>query len=80
MVPTLKSKVIFDNSLNIREVLGDFYILNNEEPALNVVWDETLKEIHIHAMGKIQLEILKAIVKNRFNIDVEFGPCEILYK
>ena len=34
----------------------------------------------IHAMGKIQLEILKAIVKNRFNIDVEFGPCEILYK
>ena len=31
-------------------------------------------------MGKIQLEILKAIVKNRFNIDVEFGPCEILYK
>ena len=80
MVPTLKSKVIFDNSLNIREVLGYFNILNNEEPALNVVWDETLKEIHIHAMGKIQLEILKAIVKNRFNIDVEFGPCEILYK
>ena len=31
-------------------------------------------------MGKIQLEVLKAIVKNRFNIDVEFGPCEILYK
>ena len=31
-------------------------------------------------MGKIQLEILKAIVKNRFNMDVEFGPCEILYK
>ena len=29
MVPTLKSKVIFDNSLNIREVLGDFNILNN---------------------------------------------------
>ena len=80
MVPTLKSKVIFDNSLNIRDVLGYFYILNNEEPALNVVWDETLKEIHIHAMGKIQLEILKAIVKNRFNMDVEFGPCEILYK
>lgn len=52
MVPTLKSKVIFDNSLNIREVLGDFNILNNEEPALNVVWDETLKEIHIHAMEK----------------------------
>ena len=31
-------------------------------------------------MGKIQLEILKAVVKNRFNIDVEFGSCEVLYK
>ena len=80
MVPTLKSKVIFDNSLNVREVLEYFNILNDEEPALNVVWDEVLKEIHIHVMGKIQLEILKSIVKNRFNIDVEFGKCEILYK
>ena len=80
MVPTLKSKVIFDNSLNVREVLEYFNILNDEEPALNVVWDEVLKEIHIHVMGKIQLEILKSIVKNRFNLDVEFGKCEILYK
>ena len=80
MVPTLKSKVIFDNSLNVREVLEYFNILNDEEPALNVVWDEVLKEIHIHVMGKIQLEILKSIVKNRFNLDVEFGRCEILYK
>ena len=80
MVPTLKSKVIFDNSLNVREVLEYFNILNDEEPALNVVWDEVLKEIHIHVMGKIQLEILKSIVKNRFYLDVEFGRCEILYK
>ena len=80
MVPTLKSKVIFDNSLNVREVLEYFNILNDEEPALNVVWDEVLKEIHIHVMGKIQLEILKSIVKNRFNLDIEFGRCEILYK
>jgi len=80
MIPTLKSKIIFDSTLNIREVLEYFNILNKEEPSLNIVYDEILKEIHIHAMGKIQLEILKSIVKSRFNIDIEFGPCEILYK
>jgi ribosomal protection tetracycline resistance protein len=80
MVPTLRSKVIFDESLNIKDVLNVFYILNSEEPALNVVWDEVLKEIHIQVMGKIQLEILKDIVKNRFNIIVDFEKCEILYK
>ena len=61
-------------------MLNVFKILNDEEPALNVKWNENLKEIHIHVMGKIQLEILKEIVKNRFNIDVDFGKCEILYK
>ena len=80
IVLTLKSKIKFDESLNIKEVLNVFKILNDEEPALNVKWNENLKEIHIHVMGKIQLEILKEIVKNRFNIDVDFGKCEILYK
>ena len=80
MIPTLKSKVIFDDSLNIKDVLNAFNILNNEEPALNVVWEEDLKEIHIHVMGKIQLEILKELIKERFDIEVEFGKCEILYK
>lgn len=80
IVPTLKSKIKFDERLNIKEVLNVFKILNDEEPALNVKWNENLKEVHIHVMGEIQLEILKEIVKNRFNIDVDFGKCEILYK
>ena len=31
-------------------------------------------------MGKIQLEVLKEIVLERFKLNVDFGPCEILYK
>ncbi len=80
MIPTLKSKVIFDEKLNIKEVIQNLKILNEEEPALNVVYDEVLKEINIQVMGKIQLEILKEVIKDRFNMEVEFGPCEILYK
>lgn len=80
MVPTLMSKVVFDKSYNIKEVIGYFKILENEDPSLNVIWNENLKELHVHIMGKIQLEILKEILAERFNINVEFGPCEILYK
>lgn len=80
IIPTLKSKVIFEESLNIKDVLNIFRILESEEPALNVIWEENLKEIHIHVMGKIQLEILQEIIKERFNLEIEFGPCEILYK
>ncbi|MDM8311842.1 TetM/TetW/TetO/TetS family tetracycline resistance ribosomal protection protein [Clostridium cadaveris] len=80
MIPTLSSKVIYDEKLNPKEVLSFFKILEDEETSLKVIWHEKLKEIHIHVMGVIQLEILKEIVKDRFKLDIEFGPCQILYK
>lgn len=80
MVPALKSKVIFDESLNPKDVLNYFKILEEEDPALNILWDEKLHEIEVHIMGVIQIEVLKQLVMERFNISVDFGPCEILYK
>ncbi len=80
MVPTLKSKVIFDDSLNIKEVFRSFKILDAEDPALNVKWEESVHEIHIHVMGTIQLEVLEQLVKERFGFKVEFGAPEIVYK
>lgn len=80
MVPTLTSKVIFDKSLNVKEVLSIFQILQNEEPSLNIVWNENLKEIQVNIMGKIQLEVLKEVLKSRFGLNIDFGKSEILYK
>jgi len=80
MVPTLMSKVIFHKDCNVQEVLGYFKVLEAEDPSLNIVWNEALQEIHVHIMGKIQLEVLKDVALERFNLKIEFGPCQILYK
>ncbi|SFC19410.1 elongation factor G [Clostridium uliginosum] len=80
IIPTLKSKLIFDNSINIKEVLTAFKILEEEDPGLNAIWDEDLQAMNVHIMGKIQLEVLREIVEERFNFKVEFGECEVLYK
>lgn len=80
MIPTLKSKVIYDEKLNPKDILKVFKILEAEDPALNILWDESLKELQVNIMGVIQLEILKELVNERFKIDISFGPCEILYK
>lgn len=80
LVPTLKSKVAFNPSTNIKEVLRYFHILDAEDPSLNVTWEGSLQEIHIHVMGTIQLEVLGKVVKNRFGLDVSFEEPEILYK
>ncbi|MFD2329004.1 GTP-binding protein [Cohnella sp. GCM10020058] len=80
MVPTLQSKAIFPASLNVKDVLRAFQMLNAEDPSLNVVWEESLQEIHLHVMGLIQLEVLEQVAKERFGMGVSFGPPEILYK
>ena len=80
MVPTLMSKVIFDKSNNVKDVLRYFRILESEDPALNVFWNEVLQEIQVSIMGKIQLEVLKEVVEDRFKLKIDFGPCEIMYK
>jgi len=78
--PTLKSKVMFDESLHVKDVLQAFRLLDAEDPSLNVIWEESLQEIHIHVMGLIQLEVLEQLVRDRFGFEVSFGRPEILYK
>ncbi len=80
LVSALKSKVIFDPSMNVKEVLKYFKMLDAEDPALNVIWEERTQEIHIHVMGTIQLEVLKHVIKERFLFDVSFAEPEILHK
>lgn len=80
MTPTLKAKVIYNEKLNPKDVLKIFRILESEDGSLNVSWNESLKEINISIMGQIQLEVLKETIEDRFNLKVEFGSPEILYK
>lgn len=80
LVPTLTSRVMFPATLNVKDVLRAFRMLDAEDPSLNVIWEESLQEIHIHVMGLIQLEVLEQLAKERFGLIVSFGKPEILYK
>ena len=80
MIPTLKSKVLFDASVHVKEILRCFKLLDAEDPSLRIFWDEYFQEIHVHVMGVIQLEVLEQIVLERFGFHVSFGEPEILYK
>lgn len=80
IIPTLTTKIILKDNVNIKDALKYFKILNEEDPSLNVFWNEALQEIQVHIMGKIQLEVLKEVALERFNLDIDFGECKILYK
>ena len=52
--------------------------LEQEDPQLKVKWNSG--EIHLQLMGEIQLEILKSVIAQRFNVNVDFGEGSIAYK
>lgn len=78
--PLLTAKVLYDKSLNIRTVLAAFKELEDEDPMLQVHWNEGIQELQIHIMGTIQLEVLGELAKERFGLEVAFGDSEVLYK
>ncbi len=53
--------------------------ISDEFPELHISWDDALKEIHVRLMGEVQIEILKRVVKERFDIELELGESRILY-
>lgn len=65
---------------DIFECLKALRQLEDENPLLHVDWVEELQEIHVEIMGEVQREILKQIMKERFNLDVDFVEGNILYK
>ncbi|MEE1154590.1 MAG: translation factor GTPase family protein [Acutalibacteraceae bacterium] len=78
--PVLTYSVILPKTIDSHTALSKMRILEEEDPKLNVVWNENLGEIHIQLMGEIQLEILKSIINDRFGFSVEFGQGNIIYK
>lgn len=78
--PVLVYRVILPPEEDAAAMLPKLKLLEEEEPQLHVVWDDTLKEIQVRIMGEIQLEILQRQIKDRFGIVVEFGEGSVVYK
>ena len=47
---------------------------------LGVFWDERLQQIGLSLMGSVQLEVVRELLRERYGLDVGFGPGKILYK
>ena len=54
--------------------------ISEEIPELSVKYSEEKKEINISLMGEVQTEVLKHLIKERYNVDIGFGEGHTLYK
>lgn len=78
--PVFTYSVKFLDNTDITTGLAILKKLEQEETQMNVVFNERLQKIDIQIMGDVQLEVLKRILYDRFNIKIEFEDGSIIYK
>ena len=78
--PVLSYRIGLPTEVNVHQALLQLRQLEEEEPLLHIVWNETLGEIYAQVMGEVQIEILKSLIKERFGMAVTFDEGNIVYK
>lgn len=78
--PVMTYRVILPPGCDPVSALPRLRQLEEEDPQLHLFWQESAKQIHLQLMGKVQLEVLKSIIAQRFSLDVSFDTGRIYYK
>lgn len=78
--PVLTYQILLQEGADLHGTYLKLKQLEEEEPELNITWNDQTNEIYAKVMGQIQIEILKNLILDRFQLDVEFGTGSIVYK
>lgn len=78
--PVLSYQMFLPGDCDPVRVLPMVRRLAEEEPELHIVWDEAHQEIQVKLMGEVQIQILQHLMKERFGLEVSFGPGRIVYR
>lgn len=80
LAPVMTYQVVLPEGVDALGMLDKMKELEEEEPALHVGWKQATGEIYVQIMGSVQLEILKELIKERFQVEVSFGRGSIVYQ
>ena len=80
LTPALGYRLHLPKGVEARTLLPKLRQLEEEEPLLHIVWQESLREIHIQLMGAVQIDVLRSLIRERFDIDVTVDAGRILYR
>lgn len=78
--PVLSYKVMYPTDVDAITMVSKLRLLEEEDPQLQVQWNETAGEIYIKVMGQVQLEVVAQMVRDRFGIAITYGQGRISYK
>lgn len=80
LAPALQAAVRSLDGADPAHLMEALHRLDEEDPMLSVNWQRATGEILVHVMGKIQLEVLEQLMRERFGMAIEFLKPEIPYR
>ena len=78
--PCYACRVVPERGADIHRVLDCLKTLEEEEPLLQTEYIEAKREIRVHSMGDIYLEVLRRQMQDRFGIGISFEDSSVLYR
>ncbi len=78
--PVLTYRLSFPVDVDVHGAYLKLRPLEEEIPELHMIWDGEAREIRVQVMGEVQIEILKNLIRERFELGVSFDAGSIVYK
>lgn len=76
--PVMTYRVNLPKGGDPAQVLPKLRQLEEEDPQLHLLWENG--QIHVQIMGRVQLEILRSLVQQRFGLEITLDDRRIFYK
>jgi len=76
--PVMTYRICLPGNVDAAQVLPRLRQLEEEDPQLHLLWEGG--QIHVQIMGRVQLEILRSLVKQRFGLEITLDDRRIFYK
>ena len=78
--PVMSYRINLPKGVDVQTALPKLRQLEDEDPMLRIMWNEQLRQIRVQLMGRVQTEVLCALIKERFDMDVTMDLGGIMYR
>ena len=78
--PALTYSLTLPEGVDALAALPKLRLLEEEDPLLHIVWNERTRCIEAQLMGRVQIEVLKSLIGERFGWDVRFDTGRVAYR
>ena len=80
LTPVLSYQICLPEGTDVYQAFLKLKQLSEEDPSLSIVWEKESGEIHARVMGEIQIEVLRRLIRDRFDMEVTFADGRIVYR